>query len=73
MTGMPYQQASPVDKADTIALRDLDRRWGRAYELARTRAGWIAHRLDTGRWLVAGSADELSGLIVADQAEQAAK
>jgi hypothetical protein len=48
------------------ALDDLDGQWGEAYDLAVTAAGWVAVRLDTGRFLVAGSPGGLRALIVAD-------
>ncbi len=49
-------------------------RWGEAYDLAVTRAGWVAKRLDNGRALVASGPDELRELIVADdQAEPVAR
>jgi hypothetical protein len=53
-------------RARAAALNDLDRRWGEAYDLAVTRAGWIAKRLGNGRALVAGSPAELRALITAD-------
>jgi hypothetical protein len=55
-------------KANQAALDDLDGRWGDAYDLAVTVAGWVAMRLDTGRFLVAGSPGELRALIAADAA-----
>jgi hypothetical protein len=51
------------------ALNDLDGRWGETHDLAVTAAGWVAMRLDTGRFLVAGSPGELRALIVADAAD----
>jgi hypothetical protein len=50
------------------ALNDLDGQWREAYDLAVTAAGWVAMRLDTGRFMVAGSPGELRALIVADYA-----
>jgi hypothetical protein len=55
-------------KARDAALNDLDRHWGETYDLAVTPAGWVAMRLDTGRFLVAGTPGELRVLIVADDA-----
>jgi hypothetical protein len=55
-------------KARQAALNDLDGRWGEAYDLAVTAAGWVAMRLDTGRFLVAGSPGELRALIADDDA-----
>ncbi len=55
-------------KAREAALNDLDRDWGQTYDLAVTAAGWVAMRLDTGRFLVAASPGELRALIVADYA-----
>jgi hypothetical protein len=46
-------------KADQAALRDLDRRWDEAYDIALTGVGWVAKRLDNGRALVASGPDEL--------------
>jgi hypothetical protein len=48
------------------ALEHLDERWGETYDLAVTRASWVAKRLDNGRSLVASGPDELRGLIMAD-------
>ena len=53
-------------KADQAALHDLDHHWGEAYDIALTRAGWVAKRLDNGRALVASGPGGLRGLIVAD-------
>jgi hypothetical protein len=55
-----------MTKADQAALHDLDHHWGEAYDLAVTRAGWVAKRLDNCRALVGESADGLRDLIVAD-------
>jgi hypothetical protein len=55
-----------IRKARAVALNDLDRNWGQAYDLAVTTAGWVAMRLETGRFLLAGSPGELRVLIVAD-------
>lgn len=52
--------------AGQTALRDLDERWGEAYDIAITRAGWIAKRLDDGRPLVASGPEGLCELIRAD-------
>jgi hypothetical protein len=52
------------------ALRELDFHWGEAYDLAVTRAGWVAKRLDNGRPLVAGSPGELRDLIIRDYTAQ---
>ena len=55
-----------VRKARQAALNDLDWHWGESYDLAVTRAGWVAKRLDNNRALVAGSPEELRALILAD-------
>ena len=47
-------------------LEALDRAYGHAYDLAVTRGRWVACRLGTCHWLVAGSAAELEHLIAAD-------
>jgi hypothetical protein len=47
-------------------LDDLDRAWGRAYDLAVARGRWVAYGLGTGHWLVASCAAELGQLIAAD-------
>lgn len=52
------------------ALDDLDYHWGEAYDLAVTRVGWVAQRLDNGRSLVAVGPDELRDLIAADYEAQ---
>ena len=57
-----------VRKARQAALNDLDWHWGESYDLAVTRAGWVATRLDNNRALVAGSPEELRALILADYA-----
>ena len=48
------------------ALDHLSRRWGEACDIAVTRAGWVAKRLDNGRALVAASPEELHTMIQAD-------
>ena len=48
------------------ALDDLSWHWGQAYDLAVTRSGWVAKRLDNGRALVASDPDGLRELIWAD-------
>ena len=53
-------------RARDEALRDLDYHWGEAYDIAVTRIGWLAQRLDDGRGLRAGSPGELRALIIAD-------
>jgi hypothetical protein len=53
-------------KADRAALNDLDHHWGDVYDLAVTRAGWVAKRLDNGRALVASGPDGLRQKIWAD-------
>lgn len=58
-------------KADQAALRDLDHHWGEAYDIALTRAGWVAKRLDNGRALVASAPDGLRDLITADYCARA--
>ena len=63
-----------AQRARAAALNDLDGRWGEAYDLAVTRDGWVARRLDNGRSLVASCAAELRALIAADdRAETAAR
>jgi hypothetical protein len=57
-------------KVRNAALHDLDQIWGEAYDLAVTRAGWVAKRLDNGRPLTAGSPGELHALITADCATE---
>ena len=47
-------------------LEALDRAYGHAYDLAVTRGRWVACRLRTVHWLVAGSAAELEQLLAAD-------
>ncbi len=59
-----------VRKARRAALNDLDWHWGESYDLAVTRAGWVAKRLDNNRALVAGSPEELRALILADYAAE---
>lgn len=49
-------------------LDDLDQRWGEAYDLAFTAAGWVAKRLDNGQALVAANPGKLHMLIAADNA-----
>jgi hypothetical protein len=61
MTTMTMALQSRID-----ALDELDFHWGDAYDLAVTRAGWIAKRLDNQRALVADTPGELRGLIIAD-------
>jgi hypothetical protein len=58
-----------LQAAQDAALADLDARYGQAYDLAVTRAGWVAKRLDDNRALVAGSPEELRGKIEADAGE----
>jgi len=56
------------------ALDDLGRQWGEAYDLAVTRTGWVAKRLDNNRALVADGPEGLRELIIADHgAEPAAR
>jgi hypothetical protein len=62
--------AAELKKARVAALNDLDFHWGESYDLAVTRAGWVAKRLDNGRALVAGSPAELGALITEDYAAQ---
>jgi hypothetical protein len=47
-------------------LDKLDQLWGEDYDLAVTRAGWVAKRLDNGRALVAANPGKLHTLIAAD-------
>jgi hypothetical protein len=54
----------------TAALDDLDWHWGQVYDLAVTRAGWVAKRLDNNRALVADSPEGLRELIWADYAAE---
>jgi hypothetical protein len=53
-------------RARAAALRELDHHWGGAYDLAVTRAGWVARRLDDGRALCAGDPERLRALIITD-------
>jgi hypothetical protein len=48
------------------ALDDLSWNWGEAYDLAVTRSGWVAKRLDNNRALVACGPGKLRELIIAD-------
>jgi hypothetical protein len=48
------------------ALDELSWHWGAAYDMAVTRAGWVAKRLDNGRPLTARDPDGLRELITAD-------
>jgi hypothetical protein len=57
-------------KTDRAALNDLDYHWGEVFDLAVTRAGWVAKRLDNGHALVASGPDGLRGLILADYSAQ---
>jgi len=52
------------------ALEELSWNWGEVYDLAITRSGWVAKRLDNGRALVAGGPDGLRELIIADYAAE---
>lgn len=52
------------------ALDQLSWNWGEMYDLAVTRSGWVAKRLDNGRALVAGGPDGLRELIIADYAAE---
>lgn len=52
------------------ALDDLDKHWGAACDLAVTRSGWLAKRLDNNRALVASDPDGLRELIWADHAAE---
>ena len=47
--------AVTIQAAQDAPLADLDARYGQAYDLAVTRAGWVAKRLDDNRALVAAS------------------
>jgi hypothetical protein len=38
-----------LSASQAAALDDLSQQWGEAYDIAVTRAGWIAKRLDNGR------------------------
>ena len=58
----------PLRAEDCADLEDLSWNWGGAYDLAVTRAGWVAKRLDNGRSLVAASPEELRVLIASDYA-----
>jgi hypothetical protein len=53
-------------QARSAALNDLDFHWGEVCDLAVTRDGWVAKRLDNNRALVADSPEELHELITAD-------
>lgn len=57
--------------AEQVAsLRDLGWHWGEVYDIAVTRAGWVAKRLDNNRALIANGSDELRELIWADYAAE---
>lgn len=59
-----------ADRDELHALDQLDFDWGEVYELAITRAGWVAKRTDNLRALVAATPSELRVKILADyQAE----
>jgi hypothetical protein len=62
--------AAQTRKARLRALHALDRTWGEEYDLAITRAGWVAKRLDNDRALTAASPGELHALITADCATE---
>jgi hypothetical protein len=64
MTAMHQQpQAQAARNAE---LGDLDTLWGDLYDLAVTRDGWVAKRLDNNRPLLAGTPAELRRKIEAD-------
>jgi hypothetical protein len=65
------QGITMMTTADQAALHDLDYHWGEAYDIAVTRAGWVAKRLDNCRALVADGPDSLRDLIVADYGAEA--
>jgi hypothetical protein len=54
------------------ALDELSRQWGATYDIAVTRAGWVAKRLNNGRPLAARDPDGLRELITADSAAEPA-
>jgi hypothetical protein len=51
-------------------LNLLDYHWGEVYDLAVTRAGWVAKRLDNNRALVADGPEGLRELIIEDYAAE---
>lgn len=59
-------QQPQAQAARNAELDDLDTRWGDLYDLAVTRDGWVAKRLDNNRPLLAGTPAELRRKIVAD-------
>ena len=65
-------RAAPGDhqaaRATRAALDDLDRRWGRSYDLAACGGTWLAQRLDDGATLTAPTPEALHALIAADHA-----
>jgi hypothetical protein len=63
-------ESRALDDPESRALDDLDGRWGGAYDLAVTRSGWVAKRLDNNRALVADSPEGLRELIGADYAAE---
>ena len=67
---MIMQTSRALDDPESRALDDLDGRWGGAYDLAVTRSGWVAKRLDNNRALVADSPEGLRELIGADYAAE---
>jgi hypothetical protein len=52
------------------SLQDLGWHWGEIYDIAVTRAGWVAKRLDNHRALIASGPDELRELIWTDYAAE---
>jgi hypothetical protein len=68
MSCVEIRTTTVLRDGDMHALKDLDRVWGCAYDLAVTRCHWVAYGLRTGHWLVASCAVDLRRLIVADAA-----
>jgi hypothetical protein len=59
-----------MTKQIQTALDQLSWNWGEVYDLAVTRSGWVAKRLDNGRALVASEPNGLRELIIADYAAE---
>jgi hypothetical protein len=64
MTATPDNLAARAVR--NAALAELDFHWGQGYDIAVTRDGWVAKRLDNDRSLVAATSAELHALIWAD-------
>jgi hypothetical protein len=59
-------QQPRAQSARSAELGDLDTLWGDLYDLAVTRDGWVAKRLDNNRPLLAETPTELHRKIEAD-------